>query len=141
MKKRINITISLELFANYAIYYIYITKNERTANQSTTGLSRPVGNAMKNSSSTNSIPDSSKKINSFEKNSSEKVSSYDKLKAQNAEIAKFAEENIKENILNGLPSFIKNSIDISEFSIEPGDDVALKINNDVVKNRPCSYSP
>ena len=45
---------------------------------------------------TNSIPDSSKKINSFEKNSSEKVSSYDKLKAQNAEIAKFAEENIKD---------------------------------------------
>ncbi len=45
---------------------------------------------------TTSIPDSSKKINSFEKNSSEKVSSYEKLKAQNAEIAKFAEENIKD---------------------------------------------
>ncbi|MBQ7333204.1 MAG: hypothetical protein IJW38_02525 [Clostridia bacterium] len=44
----------------------------------------------------NSIPDSSEKINSFEKNSSEKVSSYEKLKAQNAEIAKFAEENIKD---------------------------------------------
>lgn len=49
-----------------------------------------------NTITTNSIPDSSKKINSFEKNSSEKVSSYENLKAQNAEIAKFAEENIKD---------------------------------------------
>ena len=46
--------------------------------------------------STNSISDSSEKINSFEKKTSEKVSSYEKLKAQNAEIAKFAEKNIKD---------------------------------------------
>ena len=45
---------------------------------------------------TNRIHENSEKINSFEKNSSEKVSSYENLKAQNAEIAKFAEENIKD---------------------------------------------
>lgn len=39
------------------------TKNRRTANQSPTGLSRPGGNAMKNSSSINSIPDSSVNVN------------------------------------------------------------------------------
>ena len=49
-----------------------------------------------NSITTNSIPDSSEKINSFEKNSSEKVSNYEQLQAENAEIAKFAEENIKD---------------------------------------------
>lgn len=45
-------------------YHIYdITKNRRAANQSPTGLSRSVDNAMKNSSSTDSIPDSSENVN------------------------------------------------------------------------------
>lgn len=47
------------------INHIYdITKNKRDANQSTTGLSRPVGNAMKSISSNNSITDSVEKVNS-----------------------------------------------------------------------------
>ena len=46
--------------------------------------------------STNSIPDSAKKINPSEQNSSEKISSYEKLKALNEEVARFAEENIKD---------------------------------------------
>ena len=55
-------------------YHIYdITKNNiekrRTANQSSTGLSRPVGNAIKNSSSTDSISQTSRKINTSSKKS------------------------------------------------------------------------
>ena len=46
------------------INHIYdITKNKRDANQSSTGLSRPVGNAMKSISSNNSITDSTEKVN------------------------------------------------------------------------------
>ena len=74
--------------------YDITNKNEDALNNNVDP--RPVGSAVENASSINSIPDSSEKINSFEKNSSEKVSSYENLKAQNAEIAKFAEENIKD---------------------------------------------
>lgn len=49
-----------------------------------------------NTITTNSIPDSAKKINPSEQNSSEKISSYEKLKALNEEVARFAEENIKD---------------------------------------------
>ncbi len=48
-----------------------IIKNRRTANQSPTGLSRPVGNAIKNSSSTDSISDSERNV----KSQSQKLSS------------------------------------------------------------------
>ena len=43
-------------------------KNERVANRSSTDLSRPVGNAMKNNSSSTIIPDSGEKVNSEGKN-------------------------------------------------------------------------
>ena len=44
-------------------HHIYdITKNKRTANQSSTGLSRPVGNAIKSDSSTNMIPQESTSV-------------------------------------------------------------------------------
>ena len=45
-------------------HHIYdITKNRSVANQSSTGLSRPVGNAIKNNASTNSISEKGKKVN------------------------------------------------------------------------------
>lgn len=44
-------------------HHIYdITKNKRTANQSSTGLSRPVGNAIKSDSSKNRIPQESSSV-------------------------------------------------------------------------------
>ncbi len=55
-------------------YHIYdITKKGSTANQSSTGLSRPVGNAMKNSSSENSVSQDSGFVN---EKFSERDSSY-----------------------------------------------------------------
>ena len=53
------------------IYDITKYKERSVANQSSTGLSRPVGNALKNNASNNSISENSEKINSFSKKTSE----------------------------------------------------------------------
>ncbi len=68
------IVVNVGRAKNDGKYHIYdITKDKRAANQSTTGLSRPVGNAIKNSSSVDSIPESSENVNTELKNKSDSV--------------------------------------------------------------------
>lgn len=63
-----DILVNVGRAQNDGKYHIYdITKNnieKRTAHQSSTGVSRPVGNAIKSSSSISSIPENSEKVNS-----------------------------------------------------------------------------
>ena len=64
-----DIVVNVGRSKNNGTYHIYdITKKRRTANQSSTGLSRPGGNAIKNSSSINSISDFGENVNSLEEN-------------------------------------------------------------------------
>jgi len=55
MKKAIAVLIVKRTKSNRMNHIYDIIKDERAANRSSTGLSRPVGNAMKNSPSKNSI--------------------------------------------------------------------------------------
>jgi hypothetical protein len=77
----------------------YIEKGSKgqLLNMNDTSSPQPTPEASFDSNATtDSIPDSAKKINPSEQNSSEKISSYEKLKALNEEVARFAEENIRD---------------------------------------------
>lgn len=80
-------------------YHIYdITKNGRATNQASPDLVRSVDNALKNSSSNNSISQTSENINSNEKKSSNNLSNVTdsgETKLDAAAIGAWARENVK----------------------------------------------
>ncbi len=87
-------------------YHIYdITKNKRTAHRSSTDVSRPVGYAIKSSSSTNSIPDSESNVKAFaEKIMSDEDSELSgELGAQMAEEVLGNEEFIGRLVMEDAP--------------------------------------
>lgn len=91
-----NLWLNVGVAKNDGTNHIYdITKDGRAANQSSTDLSRPVGYAMKNSSTIDSISQTESKSNTFEEKSSG-TREKETRSAETIAVDAFARENIPD---------------------------------------------